>query len=73
MGITDDEWTVFLDDLRLTLEKFQVPAAMQKAIIGIVHTKLDIVLVGSDVESPAQERDSRIGTSSQVAVSRIAE
>ena len=42
-------------------------------VMDLHGPKLVIVLVGSDVESPAQELDSRIGTSSQIAVSRIAE
>jgi len=47
LGITDHEWTAFLDDLRQTLEKFRVPADVQEEVVGIVQsTKMDIVLTG---------------------------
>lgn len=45
LKITAEEWEAFLDDLRKTLDKFQVPAAEQGELFAIVaSTKGDIVL-----------------------------
>ncbi|HND53709.1 MAG TPA: group 1 truncated hemoglobin [Pirellulaceae bacterium] len=44
LGITDGEWQAFMDILKATLDKFQVPAAEQSEIFTIVQsTKADIV------------------------------
>jgi hemoglobin len=44
LEITDDEWQVFLGDLRATLDKFAVPRAEQEELFAIVATtKSDIV------------------------------
>lgn len=46
LNITPGEWEAFLDDFRLTLERFSVPAAEQKELFDIVgSTKGDIVIV----------------------------
>ena len=45
LKITAGEWEAFLDDLRQTLSKFQVPAVEQAELFAIVaSTKVDIVL-----------------------------
>jgi hemoglobin len=45
LKITAGEWEAFLDDLRQTLAKFQVPAAEQAELFAIVaSTKGDIVI-----------------------------
>jgi len=45
LKITAGEWEAFLDDLRQTLAKFQVPAGEQAELFAIVaSTKGDIVL-----------------------------
>ncbi len=45
LKITPREWEVFLEDLRTTLDKFQVPAAEQGELFAIVEsTKKDIVI-----------------------------
>ncbi|MFO0824921.1 MAG: group 1 truncated hemoglobin [Gemmataceae bacterium] len=45
LGITANEWQVFMDDFRTTLDKFGVPAAEQAELFAIVEsTKKDIVL-----------------------------
>jgi hemoglobin len=44
LGITEDEWRVFLGDFRASLEKFGVPQAEQAELFAIVDsTKKDIV------------------------------
>ncbi len=44
LAITAAEWDAFLDDLRQTLDKFQVPAAEQAELTAIVQsTRNDIV------------------------------
>jgi hemoglobin len=44
LDITESEWLAFMDDLRLTFAKFQVPAAEQQELVAIVEsTKNDIV------------------------------
>jgi hemoglobin len=48
LGITEEEWQVFLGDLRASFEKFGVPAAEQAELFAIVDsTKKDIVLPAS--------------------------
>ena len=45
LKITEGEWQAFLDDLRQTLSKFQVPAAEQGELFAIVaSTKENIVI-----------------------------
>jgi hemoglobin len=45
LDITEQEWQAFLDDLRQTLDKFQVPQAERAELFAIVgSTKRDIVL-----------------------------
>lgn len=45
LEITDFEWQSFLDDLRQTFDKFDVPAAERAELLAIVEsTKSDIVL-----------------------------
>lgn len=45
LDITEEEWLAFLDDLKHTLTKFNVPAAEQDELFAIVEsTKKDIVL-----------------------------
>lgn len=45
LGITAKEWEAFLDDLRQTFDKFQVPAAERQELLAIVEsTRKDIVL-----------------------------
>jgi hemoglobin len=44
LAITEGEWQAFLDDLRATLNKFNVPAGEQRELFAIVEsTKKDIV------------------------------
>lgn len=45
LGITEQEWQVFLKDFQDSLDKFQVPLAEQKELFAIVEsTKSDIVV-----------------------------
>lgn len=45
LDITEFEWQSFLDDLRQTFDKFEVPAAERAELLAIVEsTKSDIVL-----------------------------
>src|SRR5262249_35539084 len=45
LGITEQEWLVFLEDFRATLDRFAVPAGEQAELFAIVEsTKKDIVL-----------------------------
>ena len=44
LEITPDEWLAFMDDLRQTLDKFNVPAAERQEVVAIVEsTRTDIV------------------------------
>jgi hemoglobin len=44
LAITEGEWRAFLDDLRQSFDRFQVPAAERAEIVAIVEsTKRDIV------------------------------
>jgi hemoglobin len=45
LAITEQEWQAFMDDLKQTLDKFNVPQAEQAELVAIVKsTKQDIVL-----------------------------
>jgi len=45
LAITEQEWQAFMDDLKQTLDKFNVPSAEQAELVAIVNsTKQDIVL-----------------------------
>lgn len=49
LKITEGEWQAFLDDLRQTFDKFQVPSAERGELLAIVEsTKGDIVLAASE-------------------------
>jgi hemoglobin len=45
LGITEGEWTSFLDDFQQTMNRFDVPSAERGELLAIVEsTKSDIVL-----------------------------
>ena len=45
LDITEGEWQSFMDDLRPTFDRFDVPAAERQELVAIVEsTKKDIVL-----------------------------
>ncbi len=45
LDITEFEWQSFLDDLRQTFDKFEVPAAERAELLAIVEsTKSDVVM-----------------------------
>jgi len=49
MLITPDEWRAFMDDLNLTLDKFDVPAQERSEVVTIVEsTRKDIVVESTD-------------------------
>jgi hemoglobin len=49
LGITEEEWQVFLEDFRACLEKFGVPKAEQSELFAIIEsTKKDIVQSAGD-------------------------
>jgi hemoglobin len=57
LDITSEEWQVFLNDLRATLDQFKVPAAEQAELFAIVEsTKKDIVLEGQAPRDPPGAR-----------------
>jgi hemoglobin len=48
LKITGKEWEAFMDDVRLTLDKFKVPAEEQGELKAIVDsTRSDIVVASS--------------------------
>lgn len=48
--ISDEEWQAFMDDLRQTLEKFNVPQQEQEELKAIVEsTRSDIVVVAAQL------------------------
>ena len=45
LDITEPEWDAFMDDVRQTFNKFEIPSAEQQELIAIIEsTKKDIVL-----------------------------
>jgi hemoglobin len=62
--ITDGEWGAFLDDVRRTLDKFDVPQPERQELIAIIESTKDaIVLAPLQVESTIAET-GRTSTSS---------
>ena len=55
LGITEDEWDSFMDDLHQTLSKFEVPAKEEQEIIAIVEsTKDGIVMLAPLQQGPPE-------------------
>jgi hemoglobin len=44
LKITEQEWKYFLDDLRITLNKFSVPDQEQSEIFAIVESTRDDIV-----------------------------
>ena len=57
LNITPTEWEAFLDDLRQTLDKFQVPSREQAELQAIVQSTYADIVVGS--EPPAVKEQQR--------------
>jgi len=45
LGITEDEWTSFMDDLDQSLSRFQVPAAEQSEVVAIVESTREAIVL----------------------------
>lgn len=45
LGITEDEWTAFMDDLHQCLVKFRVPGSEAQALVEIVESTHDAIVV----------------------------
>jgi len=45
LGITQDEWTSFMDDLHQSLARFQVPQPEQAELVAIVESTKDAIVV----------------------------
>jgi hypothetical protein len=45
LAITEDEWAAFVDDLHVTLTKFQVPPAEATELVAIVESTRDAIVV----------------------------
>lgn len=46
MRISEQDWTIFIGHLQATLDSFQVPAALQQAVVGFVQS------TGTDIVEP---------------------
>jgi hemoglobin len=46
LNITPQEWDAFMDDFRLTLDKFGVPAAEQSELTAIVNSTYGDIVAG---------------------------
>jgi hemoglobin len=44
LAITEDEWAAFMNDLHLTLAKFQVPPAEETELVAIVESIRDTIV-----------------------------
>src|SRR5260370_37471395 len=51
LKITSGEWEAFLDDFQQTLDKFNVPAAEQAELKGIVDSTRQDIVSGSAMEA----------------------
>lgn len=45
LGITQDEWASFMDDLHQSLTRFQVPQPEQAELVAIVESTKDAIVV----------------------------
>src|SRR5918995_4526988 len=45
LRITEDEWVSFMDDLHQTLAKFQVPGPEEQAVVDIVESTREAIVV----------------------------
>lgn len=45
LGITEDEWAAFMDDLHQCLATFQVPGPEEQALVDIVESTHDAIVV----------------------------
>jgi hemoglobin len=45
LGIVEDEWAAFMDDLHRSLARFQVPAAEQADLVAIVESTKEAIVV----------------------------
>ncbi|MGW4967567.1 group I truncated hemoglobin [Nonomuraea sp. NPDC004186] len=45
LAITEDEWESFMDDLRQSLAKYQVPSAEESEIVAIVESTKDAIVM----------------------------
>ncbi|WP_431930922.1 group I truncated hemoglobin [Nonomuraea jabiensis] len=45
LAITEDEWESFVDDLRQSLAKYQVPSAEESEIVAIVEGTKDAIVM----------------------------
>lgn len=55
LEITAVEWEAFLDDLRQTLAKFNVPAAEQAELLAIVQSTKQDIVQSSKEDKPGPE------------------
>ena len=51
LAITEDEWAAFMDDLHLTVAKFQVPPAEETELVAIVETTRDAIVTVPPLQS----------------------
>src|SRR3954454_11871102 len=50
--ITDEEWQAFMDDLRQTFAKFDVPQPEQRELVAIVESTKEAIVVAPLQEGP---------------------
>ena len=51
LAITEDEWAAFMDDLHLTVAKFQVPPAEETELVAIVESTLESIVTVPPLQS----------------------
>jgi hemoglobin len=55
LGITQDEWASFMDDLHQSLARFQVPQPEQAELVAIVESTKDAIVI-PPLDAPASDR-----------------
>jgi hemoglobin len=53
--ITEGEWQAFMDDLRQTLDRFEVPQPERQELIAIVESTKEAIVVAPFQQGPATE------------------
>ena len=60
LRITPDEWVAFLDDFQQSLDKFNVPQPEQNALISIVESTRDSIVVIPPLQEGSQTEIARL-------------
>jgi hemoglobin len=56
LRITEDEWAAFMDDLHQSLARFQVPGPEEQALVDIVESTQEAIVVTPPLQTGPPSR-----------------